>query len=111
MTADTTMSLQEASVLLDRYQRLMASAMPFVAIPAGTDAWQLAHEKPFLMQVIATVASFHDLPKQQFMVKDLMRQISEKLILRNEKSLEVLQGILILIAWYVGSFLAASAIY
>jgi hypothetical protein len=51
------------------------------------------------MQVIATVAFFHDLPKQQVMVKDLMRQISEKMILRNDKSLELLQGILIMIAW------------
>jgi hypothetical protein len=33
------------------------------------------------------------------MVKDMMRQISEKLLMRNEKSLEILQGILILIAW------------
>jgi hypothetical protein len=64
-----------------------------------SDAWELAHRKPFLMQVIATVAFFHDLPKQQVMVKDLMRQISEKMILRNDKSLELLQGILILIAW------------
>jgi hypothetical protein len=45
------------------------------------------------------VAFFHDLPKQQVMVKDLMRQISEKMILRNDKSLELLQGILIMIAW------------
>lgn len=77
----------------------MAPTMPFVVIPDIMDAWELAHTKPFLMQVIATVAYFHDLPKQQFMVKDLMRQISEKLIMRNEKSLETLQGILILVAW------------
>lgn len=75
--------------------------MPFVVIPDILDAWELAHTKPFLMQVIATIAYFHDLPKQQAMVKDLMRQISEKLIMRNEKSLEVLQGILILVAWCV----------
>ena len=79
----------------------MAASMPFVVIPDGTDAWELAHLKPFLMKVVATVAFFHDLPKQQVMVKDLMRQISEKMILRNDKSLELLQGILILIAWCV----------
>jgi glycine cleavage system pyridoxal-binding protein P len=90
-TLDPSISVNEAAVLLARYNRLMASSMPFVVIPDGTE--------PFLMQVIATVAFFHDLPKQQVMVKDLMRQISEKMMLRNDKSLELLQGILILIAW------------
>jgi hypothetical protein len=93
------MTLSDASILFDRYKRLMAPAMPFVVIPEGTNAWELAEQKPFLMQVISTVACFHDLPRQQVMVKDLMRLISEKLFIRNEKSLEVLQGILVLIAW------------
>lgn len=97
--SDELMSLSDASVLFYRYMRLMAPSMPFVVIPDGTDPWELAEEKPFLLQVITTVAYFHDLPKQQVMVKDLMRKISEKLLMRNEKSLEVLQGILVLIAW------------
>lgn len=99
MTYDSTLSMEEATMLLDRYKRFLASSMPFVVLEEGIDAWSLTHTKPFLMQVIAAVAYFHDLPKQQVMVKDLMRQISEKLIIRNEKSLEVLQGMLILIAW------------
>lgn len=98
---DSLMSLSDASILFYRYMRLMAPSMPFVVIPDGTDPWELAEQKPFLMQVITTVAYFHDLPKQQVMVKDLMRKISEKLLMRNEKSLEVLQGILVLIAWLV----------
>lgn len=93
------MSLSDASVLFDRYMRLMAPSMPFVVIPDGSDPWELAEQKPFLMQVITTVAYFHDLPRQQVMVKDLMRTISDKLFMRNEKSLEILQGVLILIAW------------
>jgi hypothetical protein len=101
LSSDSLMSLSDASVLFYRYMRLMAPSMPFVVIPDGTDPWELAEQKPFLMQVITTVAYFHDLPKQQVMVKDLMRKISEKLLMRNEKSLEVLQGILVLIAWYV----------
>lgn len=98
---DSLMSLSDASILFYRYMRLMAPSMPFVVVPDGTDPWELAEQKPFLMQVITTVAYFHDLPKQQVMVKDLMRKISEKLLMRNEKSLEVLQGILVLIAWLV----------
>lgn len=101
MTYDSTLSMDEANILLDRYKRLLAPSMPFVVLEDGIDAWSLTHKKPFLMQVIAAVSYFHDLPKQQVMVKDLMRQISEKLMMRNEKSLEVLQGMLILIAWYV----------
>jgi hypothetical protein len=77
----------------------MAPVMPFVVIPSGTEFSKLAQDKPFLMKTITTVACFHDLARQQVMVKDLMRQISEKLLLYNEKSLEVLQGIMILTTW------------
>jgi hypothetical protein len=98
-SSDALMSLSDASILFNRYMRLMAPSMPFVIVPEGTDAWEVAEQKPFLMQVITAVAYFHDLPKQQLMVKDLMRTISEKVLIRNEKSLEVLQGILVLISW------------
>ena len=100
MTPESTViSLNEADVLFDRYRRLMAEGMPFLVIPEEKTAWLVAEETPFLMQAIATVTMFHDLPRQQAMAKQLMRQISEKLLINGERSLEVLQGILVFLNW------------
>lgn len=98
-TESTTISLNEAEVLLDRYKRLMAEGMPFLVIPEEKMAWHVAEETPFLMQAIATVTMFHNLPRQQAMAKQLMRQISEKLLINGERSLEVLQGMLVFLNW------------
>lgn len=108
-TESTIISLDEAQVLFDRYRRLMAEGMPFLVIPAEKTAWHVAEETPFLMQAIATVTMFHDLPRQQAMAKQLMRQISEKLLINGERSLELLQGILVFMNWYVTLLLELSA--
>ena len=95
-------SFSEANVLLNRYIRSMAHAMPFVILPSGNiTAQQLSADRPVLLQAIVTVAHFHDLPKQQAMVNKLTRDISERILLYNEnKSLDVLQAILVFANWY-----------
>ena len=93
-------TLSEADILLDRYKRLMAHSMPFVLIPSHSTAQQMYAERPFLLHAIVTVAYFHDLPKQQILVKHMMRDVSERMLMNNEKSLDILQGILVFIGWY-----------
>ncbi|KAI4669359.1 uncharacterized protein J4E79_001402 [Alternaria viburni] len=87
-------------ILFDRYQRLMAPHMPFVVFPAGTDVSSLVSKKPFLLQAIKTVAFFHDTAAQQIMVKNLIREISERVLINGEKSLDLLQGMLVIGNWY-----------
>jgi hypothetical protein len=90
----------EDEVLLDRYQRLMAPNMPFVVLPLGTSASSLAKTEPFLMHAIRVVTYFHNTSQQQVLAKDLMRQICERLLMNGEKSLGLLQGLLIFLNWY-----------
>lgn len=90
----------DTDVLLDRYQRLMAPHMPYVVIPIGTNASSMAVNKPFLLQAVETVAFFHDTAIQQSMVKDLMRQISERVMINGGKSLDLVQGRLVFGNWY-----------
>ncbi|KAK5135788.1 hypothetical protein LTR08_004614 [Meristemomyces frigidus] len=78
----------------------MAPGLPFVALPPQTTARHLYQHKPFLLHAIVTVTYFHDLPKQQGMVKQLMRDLSERVLMNNEKNIGILQGILVLVAWY-----------
>ena len=92
--------MPEAEILLDRYQRLLARGMPFVVVPPKTTAQQLFAEKPVLLNAIVMVAFFQDLPRQQLMVKQLMRNLSERILINNEKSLDILQAILVFVTWY-----------
>ncbi|OQO13297.1 hypothetical protein B0A48_01525 [Cryoendolithus antarcticus] len=97
---DTTISMQEAGRLFERYQRLMAPNNPFVVLPPHTDVWELAQERPFLMQAIVAVSLIDDLPRSHRMCKDVMRQLGERMLMNSEKSMELLQGILVVVNWW-----------
>ncbi|KAF2126682.1 hypothetical protein P153DRAFT_253346, partial [Dothidotthia symphoricarpi CBS 119687] len=74
--------------------------MPFVILPVDINASSLASIKPFLLQVITTVAFFHDTAKQQIMATDVMRQVSERMLIQGEKSMDLLQGLLVFLSWF-----------
>jgi hypothetical protein len=91
---------QVTVILFDRYKRLMAPTMPFVILPIGSDALALTKSEPILMQAITIVASLHDSAKQRLLAKDVMRQLCEKLLINGEKTLGLLQALLVLLNWY-----------
>ncbi|EMD00141.1 hypothetical protein BAUCODRAFT_21795 [Baudoinia panamericana UAMH 10762] len=93
-------SMSEAEVLLDRYRRLLAHSIPWVVIASDATAQQLYDQKPFLLHAIVTVTYFHDFPKQQTMVKEVMRDVSERILINSEKNIGILQGILVFVSWY-----------
>jgi hypothetical protein len=93
-------SICSDEVLFDRYQRLMAPNMPFYVVPDGSCASSLARSEPFLMHAIRVVTYFHDTSQQQVLAEGLMRQICERLLMGGEKSLGLLQGLLIFSNWY-----------
>jgi hypothetical protein len=96
--ADT--SPRDTETLFNRYQRLMAPYMPFVVIPTGTHVSILAKTRPFLLQAITAVTFFHDTTMQQRMAKYLIRQFSERVLINCEKSLDILQSLLVFLNWY-----------
>ncbi|KAH7086893.1 hypothetical protein FB567DRAFT_526514 [Paraphoma chrysanthemicola] len=87
-------------ILLDRYMRLMAPHMPFVILAADTRASDLGRTKPFLLQAIAVVASFHDTETQQILGKQFVRDLCDQVFVNGEKSLSLLQGLLVFINWF-----------
>ncbi|KAI7540143.1 hypothetical protein KC317_g17276, partial [Hortaea werneckii] len=93
-------SLMQAEILLDRYRRLLAPEMPFVVIPSHVTAQHLYTDKPLLLRAIVTVTYFHNLPEQRRMVKMMMRDVSERVLLNNEKNIGIIQAILVFVAWY-----------
>jgi hypothetical protein len=96
----STTSTHESELLLDRYKRLMAPNMPFVVLPPDISASDLARTEPFLLSAIQVIAYFHDTCKQQVMATKLMREVCERLLMNGEKSVGLLQGLLVFANWY-----------
>ncbi|KAH7076706.1 hypothetical protein BKA63DRAFT_510576 [Paraphoma chrysanthemicola] len=94
------LSSYELDILLNRYMRLMAPHMPFVILATDTCASDLGRTKPFLLQAIAVVAFFHDTETQQILGKHLVRDLCEQVLVNGEKSLSLLQGLLVFMNWF-----------
>lgn len=74
--------------------------MPFVVLPINCTAQQLYTEKPTLLHAIVVVSSFHSLAEQQSNVKRLLRNLSERIMINCEKSIDILQAIMVFVGWY-----------
>lgn len=87
--------------LLYIYRNNMESQFPFVVIPDGVSAAELAQTKPFLYKTVIMAASYHDKSGQVRMTKDIFQYVSTHMIIGNEKSMDLLQGLLVLMGWLV----------
>ena len=99
----------QAEILLDRYRRLLAPEMPFVVIPSHVTAQHLYTDKPLLLRAIVTVTYFHNLPEQRRMVKMMMRDVSERVLLNNEKNVGIIQAILVRNSYYTAKCIGLHA--
>ncbi|EHY58925.1 Transcription factor opdL [Exophiala dermatitidis] len=77
----------------------MSQYFPFVAIPPSQTIAEIRRAKPFLFRACLTVACHGDLHLQRQMAHELSKQLGDCMLVRGDKSLDLLQGILILVAW------------
>ncbi|KAF3037185.1 Pyridoxine 4-dehydrogenase [Didymella heteroderae] len=95
----TDLSQYEVQILLDRYNMLMVPHMPFVsqrALPTTASS----NMSSLLLKAVVTVAYFHDAAVQKTLVEELIQCIISRIFTDAEKSLELLQALLVLCAWY-----------
>lgn len=95
----------EADRIIRVYQEELTTQFPFVVLPPGTKAASLRESKPFLYMAIIMAASYWNLPRQTLFEKKIVEYLSENLILRSLKTLDLLQGLLVFCSWYVISIL------
>ena len=98
---DEVFSKGEADRLVDVYRSSLAIQSPFVTVPAGLTAKELYQETPFLFHSILLAASYNNSSRQQLLAYEILKYITEHLILNGERSFDLLQGLLLYIAWYV----------
>ncbi|KAH0530352.1 hypothetical protein TsFJ059_004981 [Trichoderma semiorbis] len=86
-------------VLLDFYRKNLQPVHPFVIIPPGVSAAVLAARRPFLMAAIRMVSSFQSIRSMRAQMYHLMKHLADHLLIRSEKSLDLLLGIIVMLGY------------
>ncbi|KAF2106964.1 hypothetical protein BDV96DRAFT_693850 [Lophiotrema nucula] len=83
------------------YETTMAHYFPFVMIPPEAYSGdQFFREKPFLSLVIAMLGCCHDRVGQRKLAMECRKYLAIHTVQEGEKSLDLLQGLLVLTNWY-----------
>ena len=93
-----SISLVHMQMLLNTY-RHMTDFFPFVALPKDCPCRDLVQHRPISMFAVLTAASYETVPLQQTLSREF-RKVAMVKVMKGEKSLDLLQGLLIFIAWH-----------
>ncbi|CAO2652787.1 Nn.00g021980.m01.CDS01 [Neocucurbitaria sp. VM-36] len=93
-----SISLGHMQMLLETYQN-MINFFPFVALPKDCFCRDLVQNRPVLMFAVLTVASYDSVLLQLTLSREFRKVIMAK-ILNGQKNLDLLQGLLVFIAWH-----------
>ncbi|KAH7304327.1 hypothetical protein B0I35DRAFT_445530 [Stachybotrys elegans] len=93
-------SVESDEILLSIYMNQLSPQFPFVIISPGTSPKQLQKTRPFLFKVIRMVSSVRNLASMWAQSHTLMKHISNVMLLGSERSLDLLQGILVFLGYY-----------
>ncbi|GAP87142.2 putative zn 2cys6 transcription factor [Rosellinia necatrix] len=93
-------NLDSANRLLASF-RAMLPSLPCVVLPAGADVRSLARSSPFvLLAILAATSCSGSLQGHSLYDEEFRKVLGLKFVAGGERSLELLQGILIYCAWY-----------
>ncbi|OJJ42171.1 hypothetical protein ASPZODRAFT_137445 [Penicilliopsis zonata CBS 506.65] len=93
---DETLAREEESLHTFRTQRLQF--LPLIHIPATTTARDLKRQSPFLWRCITAVES-KDAARQAALCVRIRELAAKRLLVDCDKSLDLLQGVLVYLAW------------
>ena len=84
--------------LLDKF-RGMASYFPFVRLSYAWTAASMAEDRPFLLLAAVAAASSQYCHLQDALIRQFKATLSQRVIMAGEKDLDLLQGLLVHLAW------------
>jgi hypothetical protein len=97
------LGLEIAEKYLESFKAILTPHFPFVVIPPQVSAAQLREEKPFLFLAIMSAASYNNMPLQRSLGAEVKRAVASRIILNGEVSFDLLQGLLVFLAWYASA--------
>lgn len=86
--------------LLQIYQNEFMPRFPFVIVPAGITAEDLNIHRPFLMASIRLAASLRSAGSIRGQVGPIITQFADRIVVRGERNMDLLLGILVLVGWH-----------
>ena len=96
-----SITVERAQALVDRFIGLLIPQYPAIIIPPGTLADDLRREKPCLFLAICAAAAGDQDPALNLNLnQEVMQMYAKKVALNGEKSLELVQSMLISVLWY-----------
>ncbi|RJE25366.1 Transcription factor, partial [Aspergillus sclerotialis] len=94
--------VEVATAAFDRYVNDMAPQVPFVVFSPGTKMEDIRRTKPILLHAILSVAIGPICPSvQATLLHEFYKMIAEMIVMRGEKSLELVQAISVCWIWYM----------
>ncbi|KAL5001032.1 hypothetical protein BDV10DRAFT_192527 [Aspergillus recurvatus] len=96
---DLGLNLAVLEHLLDGF-RSLACYFPFVVIPAGWTVASMAEDRPFLLLSAVACASSRHGSLQQALAEELKETLSHRVVIAGEKDMDLLQGLLVHLAWF-----------
>ena len=95
------LDINTAYQCFDRYVHEMAPVLPFVVFPQGTRGEDVRRTKPILFLAILSAACNTIRPDiHSVLVNEIMRTYADRVVLRGEKTMELVQALLISTTWY-----------
>jgi hypothetical protein len=93
------LTIDAANMLLNEFRTTLMPHCPFVIISPQTTVETLRRDKPFLLLTILTAALHDNMPLQRRLEKQVKKVISDCMIFDGTVSFEILQGLLVHLAW------------
>ncbi|KAB5576057.1 hypothetical protein GE09DRAFT_1094551 [Coniochaeta sp. 2T2.1] len=93
-------SMDSDDTLLNIFRQELTLLYPFVVVPGYVTAHHLRQTRPFTMSAIRVVAGIKDLNSMRLQLYQTMSHIADHMLLRAERSLDLLMGIVVLLGWY-----------
>lgn len=90
----------DGQAFLDTYAKMMIPMFPFLPIPSHMSAEKLRRERPFLYLNISMIAS-PDPARQQELSNTIKQYVADRIIMRGQRSLDLLQGLLVHLTWFI----------
>lgn len=92
--------IESDETLLSIYTNQLFPRFPFVIIPTGTTPKLIDATRPLLMKAIRMVASVQHLRSMRGQSRAVIQHISHAIFTRSERSLDLLQCILVILGYY-----------
>ncbi|KAL2836583.1 hypothetical protein BJY01DRAFT_54992 [Aspergillus pseudoustus] len=84
---------------LNNFKTRLTPHFPFVVVPPRTSAEQLRQQGPFLLLAIFASASYENMQLQRMLGEEVKKVVASRMIINGEVSFELLQGLLVFLAW------------